>query len=231
MTWYAIRTLPGAQVPQREYVVEKTAGEDGKSRGKGYRIAPSLNPHKSAVELALEDAGFTYYMPAEFAVVRNRHKKGLYETRRFPLLRGYVFVCEMQDGDWFRLLGTPEHPGVPGIRGVVANNGRPFPISGMEMFKLRMYEAESRALAEQKARYMSGGEERLAREKRKIAARNARRKLHIGKEAKLIWGKHAGSTVKVKAWPEQDTVSVILQSLDAVSETITVPYEYLKVAS
>ena len=52
MTWNAIRTSPGAQMPQREFAVQTT------SRGKGYRIVPSLNPNQSAVERALADAGF-----------------------------------------------------------------------------------------------------------------------------------------------------------------------------
>ncbi|WP_334625391.1 hypothetical protein [Rhizobium johnstonii] len=52
---------PGAQKPEREYLVEKT---DSK-RGKGYRIVPSLNPNVSAVERALSNNKFTYYMPAE----------------------------------------------------------------------------------------------------------------------------------------------------------------------
>ena len=46
-TWYAVRTAPGAQMPQREYIVEKLIDENGKPRGKkGYRIVPSLNPNK-----------------------------------------------------------------------------------------------------------------------------------------------------------------------------------------
>lgn len=229
MAWYAIRTYPGAQQPKREYWTE-TENENGNPVGgkKGYRIISGIASDHSAVELALKGAGFTYYMPAEFAVVRNRHKPGLYELRRFALLKGYLFVADLADGDWPRLVGAPGIPGVPGIQGVVANCGTPFAISPMDLFRLRMFEQNSRAEAQAKADSLSKAEERLSREKRKLIARNARKKLHPGREVKLIWGDKAGRDATVQAWADQENVNVILASLDAAQETITVPYEFLK---
>lgn len=223
MIWYAIRTKPGAQQPKREYWPEPSKSAlDGHARGKGYRMASSTNPEMSAIEQALEVKGFTFYMPAEFAVVRNRHHKGLYELRRFALMKGYMFVG---DPDWSKLMD------IPGVQGVVGNNGEPFPIGAMDLFRLRMYEKNSRDEAEHKARSLSGAEDRLARERRKVITRNTKKKLHKGRAVKLIWGKKVGREATVQAWEDQDHVRVLLQSLDATPETIVVPFEHLKIAS
>jgi transcription antitermination factor NusG len=224
--WYAIRTTPGAQQPKREFWPE-SEDENGNSVGgrKGYRIASGINPDYSAVELALKDAAFTYYMPAEFAVVRNRHKRGVYELRRFPLLKGYMFVGDLEDADWPRLMD------VRGVSGVVAFGGRPFPVNAVDLFRLRLFEANCRDEAQAKAASLSKSEERIAREKVKLASRNARKKLFAGREVKLIWGDKVGRDATVAAWEDQDHVKVILQGLDAATETITVPYEFLKAAS
>lgn len=131
MTWYAIRTNPGAQMPQREYAVETTRSI------KGYRIVPSLNATVSAIERALTDAGFIHYMPAEKRLIRDRRRTDLWKARRFPLLTGYVFVkgpCNF--------LRLQELPGVAGIVGVA---GQPLPISLTDILVLRSEEAQSEA--------------------------------------------------------------------------------------
>lgn len=219
MTWYAIRTAPGSQQPKREYWPETAEGSK-----KGYRIVSGVASDYSAVELALKDAGFTYYMPAEFSVVRNRHKSGLYELRRFALMKGYLFVCELTDGDWSRLSK------IPGVQGVVANCGKPFAISPLDLFRLRMFEANSRREAEAKAASLCNAEERLIREHKKVASRGARKKLFPGREVKLIWGNKMGREATVQAWEDQENVRVLLGNLDAADETIVVPYEFLKAA-
>lgn len=224
--WYAIRTTPGAQQPKREFWPETAE----RSR-KGYRIVSGLASDYSAVELALKDRGFTFYMPVEFSAIRNRHKSGLYELRRYPLLKGYLFVSELADEDWPRLVGAPGIPGVPGIQGVVGSFGRPVAINPVDLFRLRMFEQNSRAEATHKAAQLTKSEDRLSREKKKLAARNARKKLFAGREVKLIWGDKVGRDATVAAWDDQDHVKVILQGLDAATETIMVPYEFLKAAS
>lgn len=222
-TWYAVRTLPGWQRPKREYWTE-CEDENGKPVGcrKGYRIVSGLSSAHSAVELALSDAGFIHYMPAEFASVRNRKGNG-YMLRRFPLLKGYAFV-EMRETDWLRL------ESVPGIRGVVGNNGVPFSIGGLDLYRLRMYEAKSRAEAQAKVDSLNKSGERLERERRKLISRKARHKLHAGREVKLIWGEKVGREATVEAWEDNQNVRVILKSLEATDEIITVPYEFLKIA-
>ena len=219
MTWYAIRTMPGAQMPKREYWAEPAE----RSR-KGYHIRSGIASDYSAVELALKDAGFTYYMPVEFTAVRNRHNRGVYELRRFALLKGYLFVAELADEDWPRLMA------VPGVSGVVGYHGKPFPIGALDLFRLRMYEANSRAEATAKAAGLSTAVERLAREKHKIVVRGARKKFFPGREVKLIWGGKVGREATVQAWDDQDKVRVLLESLNAVPEVITVPYEFLTAA-
>lgn len=222
-TWYAVRTLPGWQRPKREYWTE-CEDENGRPVGgrKGYRIASGLASDHSGVELALADAGFVHYMPAEFAGVRDR-KSGGYTLRRFPLLKGYVFV-EMMDADWLRI------EDVPGIRGVVGNNGVPFAVELMDLHRLRMYEAKSRAEAQAKVDSLNKRDERLDRERRKLISRKTRHKLKAGREVKLIWGEKVGRAATVEAWEDQQHVRVILKGLEAAEEIITVPYEFLKIA-
>lgn len=136
MTWFAIRTLPGAQLPQREYQVEPTMlGANGRPRGKGYRIVPSLDPDQSAVERALSNAGFAHYMPVEKRLVRDRRKTDLWKGRRFPLLLGYVFVQDVTD---FRTLEE-----TAGVAGIVGTKGEPIAIPEGDIAMLRGEEAKA----------------------------------------------------------------------------------------
>lgn len=126
--WYAVRTIPGSQKPQREYEVEAT-----RSR-KGYRITPKLNPGISAVERALTNAGFVHYMPAEKRLIRDRKHTDLWKPRRFALLVGYVFVLNPYD---FRCLEEVE-----GISHVVKDaSGAPLTIDLLDILRLRQAEA------------------------------------------------------------------------------------------
>lgn len=229
MSWYAIRTMPGAQMPKREYWPVSEDEEGNPLRGKkGYRIVSGANPDYSAVELALKDKGLSFYMPVEYAAVRNRHKKHTYELRRFAMLKGYMFVEAVDDPDcvpWSAAIG------VNGVRGFVADySGRPFAISTMDLHRLRMIEDSSRREAEAKVKSLSTATERIAREQRKTAARGAKRKLFPGRPVKLIWGEHVGRDAVVQSWADQDMVRALLTTLDGASETITVPYEFLKIA-
>ncbi|MBX4901644.1 hypothetical protein HJA83_09885 [Rhizobium bangladeshense] len=130
--WYAVKTMPGAQQPQREYAVEKT----GSKRGKGYRIVPSLNPNMSAVERALSDNGFSHYMPAEKRLIRDRRHTDLWKVRRFALMVGYVFVRDPHD---FRLL--EETPGVDML--IRDSSGVPYSIDLLDILEVRKSEAEA----------------------------------------------------------------------------------------
>lgn len=138
MSWYAIRTMPGSQQPQREYAVDKTRSK------KGYRIVPSLNPRLSAIERSLSDAGITYYMPAEKRLVRDRLRTDLWKVRRFALVVGYIFVHEPQN--WMALMDTP------GVGGVVSNNGKPAPLTLQDVLMLRSREAEAEVEFDRQAR-------------------------------------------------------------------------------
>lgn len=132
VAWYAVRTSPGSQKPQREFVIEKT------SSIKGYRVVPSLNPHVSAVELALSKAGFTYYMPAEKRLQRDRRRPYLWKSRRFALMVGYIFV--RGPVDWRKLKETP------GVAGVVEDqfgNARKMHLA--EMLLIRSAEGDAEA--------------------------------------------------------------------------------------
>ncbi len=152
MTWYAIRTSPGAQMPQREFVVE----DSPKSR-KGYRIVPSLNPNVSAVERALTDAGFHHYMPVERRLVRDKKKLGLWKPRRFPLLLGYAFVEDVTD---FRKLED-----TPGVSDIVKVHGVPYRMPINDIATLRQIEAECEERAERQRRILEEKASRLTRKK------------------------------------------------------------------
>lgn len=137
--WYAVRTIPGSQKPQREFAVETTMlDKDGKPRGKGYRIVPSLNPNYSAIELALSKAGFTYYMPAEKRLQRDRLKPYLWKTRRFALMVGYIFVR-----DPYSISKLIDVPGVAGL--VTDMDGNPHVIDLLDMLKIRSAEGAAEA--------------------------------------------------------------------------------------
>lgn len=128
MTWYAIKTAPGAQKPQREYAAESTRSS------KGYRIVQSLDPNISAIERALKDNGFVYYMPAEKRLVRDRRHTNLWKVRRFALMVGYLFVKEPHD--WYLLSETA------GVAGVIKGlDGRPLEIELTEILMVRAAEA------------------------------------------------------------------------------------------
>lgn len=130
--WYAVRTVPGSQKPQREFEVEAT-----KSR-KGYRITPKLNPGISAVERALTNAGFVHYMPAEKRLIRDRKHTDLWKPRRFALLVGYVFVLNPDD---FRRLED-----VDGVANVVKDaSGRPLRVDLLDILQLRQAESQAEA--------------------------------------------------------------------------------------
>lgn len=135
--WYAVRTEPGSQKPQREYCVEPTTiDKNGKARGKGYRIVHNLNLNMSAIERALVDAGFECWMPAEKRLVRDRRHTDLWKVRRFALMVGYVFVKEPPD---FGKLTS-----VPGVSGVVSDGyGRPLSIDFLDILAVRAAEAEA----------------------------------------------------------------------------------------
>jgi len=221
--WFAIRTMPGFQSPHRErWPVPSVSAINGRPRGKGYTMASELDPSRSKIEANLDDAGFVHYMPAEYLAVRNRQKPGLYELRRFALLKGYMFVEITSDADWYRLYD------VAGVHGVVDNCGKPYVINAIDLFRIRMFEQSSKASAHAKAQSLSKVNDRLEREKRKHIIRATRKKLFPGKEVKLIWGDKVGREATVQAWDDQDQVRVLLSSLEAATETITVPFEFLK---
>lgn len=150
MSWYAIRTTPGTQQPQREFAVETT------SRGKGYRIVPSLDPHLSAIEKALKVRGFSYYMPAEKRLQRDRRKPYLFKSKRFALMVGYIFV--MDPPSWRDLLETP------GVAGVVADEyGNPRPISLVDMLEIRSAEGAAEAAFDEELRRARQGLRKMAK--------------------------------------------------------------------
>ena len=223
MTWYAIRTAAGAQMPQREYEVETTPlNEAGRPRGKGYRIVPSLNPKMSAVERALNDIGVQHYMPAEFKVIRNRKKTGTYELRRFALLPGYVFVYNVTD--WLTLR---EAPGVAGIVGV---DGVPLQISIVDIIALRTFEAKSQAKADKEVAAMNSAVKAEAVKGAQKALSLAKRRFSAGQRVKILWGSAAGREATITGWDDKQQIKAIVDNLDA-AETVSVAFDAVKLVA
>jgi transcription antitermination factor NusG len=129
MVWFALTTVPGAQLPKREYRTEIT-----KSR-KGYRLDVATNHDLSAIERELEARGLEYYMPTEKRLVRDRRHTDLWKIRRFALMVGYVFI--RRPHSWDRVMATP------GVQGVVRSaEGQPLPIDIIDILMMRAMEAE-----------------------------------------------------------------------------------------
>lgn len=202
MTWYAIRTMPGAQMPQREYAVETTSlGADGRPRGKGYRIVPSLNADISAVERALKDAGFAYYMPVERRVVRDRKKAHTYTTRRFALLLGYVFVEDVED---WRTLGA-----VPGVAGIVGIRGKPLAVRQEDILLLQ----EAEAWAEKRCRAQL---ERIEEASQRLTRNRRMGKFPVGSTIHIVKGTAKGKLATVVGSDRDGRLKAIISGLDSM---------------
>lgn len=220
--WFAVRTAPGAQMPRREYAVESTTlDKEGKPRGKGYRLVPSIDPSHSAIEKALTERGFVSYMPVEFKVVRNRAKTDAYTIRRFPLLPGYVFVYDVRD--WLTLRDK-----TPGVAGVVRTcEGVPLPISVLDIITLRTIEARSEAKADHDIGAIARSNDKAARKQVAAALMIAKRKLTPGKQVKVLWGKAVGREATVAGWADGQRVRTILSTLDGAEE-ISLGYDEVR---
>lgn len=222
MTWYAVRTAAGSQQPQREYATEPTTlDKDGRPRGKGYRIVPSLNPNVSAVERALTDAGFSHYMPASFRVIRNRRKTRDYTTRRDPLLPGYIFVHGVSDERF------PDLTSTPGVAGVLGDGrGRPYVVDIVDILALRTIEAKNYAEALSQMQKLASADIREASKTAAKAKAAARRKLAEGKRVRVLWGKAVGHEATVLGWADDERVRAIIEGLDAVE--VLLPYDTVR---
>jgi transcription antitermination factor NusG len=221
MTWYAIRTSPGAQMPQREYAVEKTSDpDDAKKRGKGYRIVPSLNAKMSAVERALNDIGVQHYMPAEYKVVRNRKKTGIYELRRFAMLPGYVFVYGVMD--WLTLRDAP------GVADVVAIDGVPLQVSIVDIITLRTIEAKSQAKADREVAQVNSSAKADAVRASDKALKLAKRRISSGQRVKVMWGAQAGREATILGWDEQQQLKAIVDNLESA---VSLPFDTVKLVA
>lgn len=111
MTWYALRTTPGAQRPSR------------------------FNPSTTSVEEELRRRGFSFWMPAEKRLIRDKLRAYVWKTRRFALMVGYMFIEDPHD--WYQLSETP------GVSGIVGCNGKPLPVTITDILMVRTMEADA----------------------------------------------------------------------------------------
>jgi transcription antitermination factor NusG len=208
MTWYAIRTMPGAQQPKREYRVEKTTSK----RGKGYRLVPSLNPDISAIERELDNAGFVHYMPVARREIRDRYKTGCWTSRRFALLLGYVFVADVTD--WVTLSE------LPGVAGIVGIHGVPLAVPVADIMTLRTKEAEADAKFEQDKADLEARE-------RRVSQKRSRKLFPVGSRIKITSGHAEGRSARIAGSDRDGKIKAILDGLNAAG-TISVPLDAIE---
>ncbi len=197
--WYAIRTGPGAQMPQRDYERQPTKSKQG------YRLVSSLDRNVSAVEKSLTRAGFVHYMPVMTKVVRNRRKTGDFSTHRNAMLQGYVFVYGVTN--WPKLLTE-----TPGVQGVVAINGEPLPIRVSDIVLLRTIEAASEALADEQIEKLRLQEAREERKQRSVSVAAAKRRYRAGSRVRVLWGDAVGRGATVTGWGADGRLQACLSS-------------------
>jgi len=157
--WFAIRAIPGSQKPRREFKVELTTSR------KGYRISPKIDESMSAIERALSENGFAYYMPAEKRLIRDRRHTDLWKVKRFALMVGYVFVHKPHS---FHVL--KETYGVQDI--VTDPYGNPYGIDLVDILVLRKLESQAEAAFDEQVK-------RARQKARKNAKRDPRLKMLI----------------------------------------------------
>lgn len=215
MTWYAARTKPGAQMPQRTYEVETTRSV------KGYRLVPSLDPNMSAVEISLKRGGFTYYMPADMRVIRDRKKTNVWTKRRFALLLGYVFVDDTEKAINWRKLEEE----TPGIERVVRCAGKPMPIFESEMEVLREREAY---LAEKADYVLALYQERAALKGQ--TRRMTSSKFPIGSKVVITKGLAQDKTGEVTGLDREGRLKLLVQKLEMSVPFDSVELDYSEAA-
>jgi len=206
-------------MPQRSYEVETTRG------AKGYRLVSSLDPNMSAVEVALKRGGFTYYMPAEFKVVRNRRKTGVYQLRRFALLQGYVFVYNVIDFEKLRKI-----PGVAGLLvSYVGDERVPMQVSLADIMIMRTIEARSQAEADKRVATLNSSERATMNKDAQKAIAAAKRKLNPGQNVKILWGRGIGHEATLLGWEDSQHVKAMIDNLKTGEvEEISVPYDAVR---
>ncbi|RTL63545.1 MAG: hypothetical protein EKK41_23190 [Hyphomicrobiales bacterium] len=215
MTWFAARTKPGAQMPQRTYEVETTRSV------KGYRLVPSLDPNMSAVEVSLKRGGFSFYMPADMRVVRDRKKTNVWTIRRFALLLGYVFVNdEARAIDWRKLEDE-----TPGIEKVVRCAGKPLAILESEMDVLREKEAY---LADRAAKILVVFQERAAAKGH--TRRMTSSKFPVGSKVVITKGLARDKTGQVTGLDRDGRLKLLVQKLEMSVPFDSVELDYTEAA-
>jgi transcription antitermination factor NusG len=158
-------------------------------------------------------------MPAEFRVIRNRKKTGVYELRRFALIPGYVFVYNVTD--WLTLREAP------GVAGIVGIDGVPLQISIVDIIALRQFEAKSQAKADREVVAMNSAVKADAAKVTSKALSLAKRRFNPGQRVKILWGSQAGRDATIAGWDDQQQLRAIVEGLEA-AETVSVPYDAIK---
>jgi len=215
MTWYAVRTKPGSQMPQRVYEVETTRSV------KGYRLVPSLDPNISAVEISLKRNGFSFYMPADIRVIRDRKKTNVWTKRRFALLLGYVFVDDsLKPIDWEKL-----EEKTPGIEKVVRSAGVPIPILKSEMQLLHEMEAQSAEIAEKKVRFFQEQAALKSQTRRMTSS-----KFPVGSKVVITKGIAQMKTGEVIGSDREGRLKLLVQKLEMSVPFDAVEHDYSEAA-
>lgn len=211
-------------MPQRVYEVQTTRllrDKDGNPINKGYRIVPSLDPNISAVERALKDHGFQYYMPCEFQAVRNRRKTDTWTKRRKPILGGYIFVADVTD---FGLLES-----LPGVIGTVGSaTGEKYQLSTLDFIFLRTKEANSLLEAEIEIERNNKLAERKKRHVHIKKLERVKKRFKPGSRVDVQWGKAIGRKATIVGVDDEARLQALVDGLEAMG-TITMMTEDVRI--
>jgi len=202
-------------MPQRVYEVETTRSV------KGYRLVPSLDPNISAVEISLKRNGFSFYMPADIRVIRDRKKTNVWTKRRFALLLGYVFVDDsLKPIDWEKL-----EEKTPGIEKVVRSAGVPIPILKSEMQLLHEMEAQSAEIAEKKVRFFQEQAALKSQTRRMTSS-----KFPVGSKVVITKGIAQMKTGEVIGSDREGRLKLLVQKLEMSVPFDAVEHDYSEAA-
>lgn len=163
----------------------------------------------STVERHLKERGFSYYMPAETRLIRDRRKANLYKERRFPIIPGYIFVRDVWD--FKRLEETT------GIINVIRFEGIPFPMPERDIDELKRIEAECEASFQREAARRAFAASKMTRGKAKRLFPSGS---HVAITAGRLSGRHGfvsgiGRDGKIKIDSISGYLSALAVAVDA----------------
>lgn len=172
----------------------------------GAQRACAYDSRMTNIEHTLQTAGIAHYMPIEMTEVVHHRKKKIIEKRR-PLIPGYAFVTDIRD--WLSLSRCD------GVASVLGVQGEPTPITDLEIFKLRLAEAEIYRTFEKKRAFRIEQERLKAEKANGVSLAKARGMFPAGAPIIISDRNHhlAGAHGRVRAATGRQTVKAMIETI------------------